>query len=290
MEWKRMLSTIPPLVLITLVIATSPSSYAFEGNESVTIRFVNSTPVIDGIVTTPEEWSKAAIFLIDGGDVQVRAMHNNQLLSLIVSFNADMTNNAGDSVLICIDSRNDGGSAWKSDDYCFGLIVTDTRFLSWLFFIGKGTGNEFSLLANPQITTGASSGVSFSNGGFSGRDHRVYEMSIPIDSLRSDAESYGLSIYVYDADNGTTKFWPEKAVPASHGCFSSGQQSAPPPDIKYCPSLPNAWGNLVSTNKIPEFPFPVAMITLAGMMPLVLIIMRRKTSLETRWHERPSIL
>ena len=105
-------------------------------------------PTIDGIWTTPHEWTDSGITMI-GEDVAFRStwelVDNNVPTQWVVEFLSDTTDDPGDYWQFCIDGDQSGGSAPQVGDYKFEI----KGHTNLIWYEGDGTGwNEVKLDAS----------------------------------------------------------------------------------------------------------------------------------------------
>lgn len=216
-------------------------------------------PVIDGVWTSADEWSMASETIInytDGTRLVTRGMYDSDAIYLMLEMPKD--NQIDGHAAACFDTRNDGGAAMNSDDYCFVLGNELKEY--------RGDGRT-TLMQQTTLSRniGAQRGLSGTNSPYySGSDHVSYEFNVPLDHLGSDSKEYGFYI-TYDTRGQTDNYthyysWPESGSPSY---------------LRVAP--PRSWGMvslLPAGAEVPEFPLP-ALGAIAGIIGIVAMLTRR---------------
>lgn len=230
-----------PLAFGLAILVVVASQSAFADDSSITIPILGGKPIIDGVWTSPQEWSQASLTsanYTDGTQLVIKAKHDWNSLYVLLEMPDDYVSDGHGA--ICLDILNDGGPYMNSDDYCFVLGSSlkayrgDERTT-----IMK---NEFPI---NQETEGAR-GLSGSNSPYGSRDHMSYEFKVPLKEYGQLATQYGVYI-TYDTRGQKDNYqhyysWPD---------FDTASYLDAP--------SPRSWGkiSLAADADVPEFPIPL---------------------------------
>jgi len=250
------------IILLSLYGLSAYSQDIEEGSSEIWIsKTIEPFPIIDGKWTFEGEWSRSTERLFTYADearIAVRVAHERENIYVLLDMVSDTTLDSGmDKALICFDTKVNGGDKPNLDDYCF-MAILDGSFTTYSG--GGSTENALSKIENP---SGAEmkAGVSDIFDRYSKIPHLVYELKVPIDSLKR-TDVFGFYAAVFDSDRKTTYSWPIS--------FSNGE------DIEI--KEPSEWGKLISPDKsIPEFTSGIALF--GAVILFSVILMTRKVKL-----------
>lgn len=220
----------------------------------------DASTTIDGVWTTPEEWSKASETFVnytDGTQLIIRGKHDLKSLYFLLEMPQDYLLDG--HAAVCFDTLDDGGPYMKADDYCFVLGSTD---LKEYHGDGRTTLMQESG-SNQQIV--ASRGLSNENSPYkSDKNHVSYEFKVPMEYLGDHGVDYGFYV-TYDTRGQTANYtyyysWPDYKSASYLRVVS-----------------PRDWGQveISSDTVVPEFPVPVIGI-IAGTIGVVAVITRTR--------------
>jgi hypothetical protein len=206
------------LMLCSLVvIVTVGTAIAAEPGYTRTSYMAAVSPTIDGIWTSPDEWTDTEATLI-GEDVSFRStweFGDFVVTEWIIEFLSDTTDNAEDFWKFCIDGDQSGGASPQPSDYKFE--ITGGTTLEW-YTGGVNVWTGPVSLDESEIEWAATLSASPTNS----TPHWILEFQIVKNSGTVQmVELWNLYVGVYDASN------PEAGVLAW------------PPTS---PDVPNQWG------------------------------------------------
>src|SRR3972149_7816099 len=107
------------------------------------VPYSQNAPKIDGLWTTPTEWTDATIIKVDdistGWTIYLGLQYNRTHIFVLLDFVRDKTSSTHDFGGIFFDSKDDGGNLAGQDD--FGLVITPGPPDLTSIFQGTGSGN-----------------------------------------------------------------------------------------------------------------------------------------------------
>lgn len=257
-----MMFTILIMAISTLTFGTFIPVTAQEQIISFPVTDDVDAPVMDGVWTTADEWSKASETYqnyTDDTQLVIRGIHDETFIHILLEMPRDyvVDGRAG----ICFDTLNDGGPYMKPDDVCF---VLGQRLEE---FHGDGRSTLMQETGIPMDVDGKR-GLSGSNSPYQfGEQHVSYEFKIPIDYISGTNQMLFGFYVVYETRGVTTNYthyysWPD------YESSSSLRVAAP-----------RGWG-LVSISsstevpEVPEFPLPLAGL-IAGLIGMIVVASTR---------------
>jgi hypothetical protein len=260
---SRMMFTILLIAISTLAFGIFIPVTAQEQIISLPVTTDADVPVIDGVWTTTDEWSKASETYqnyTDNTKLVIRGMHDETFIHILLAMPRDyvVDGRAG----ICFDTLNDGGPYMKPDDVCF---VLGQRLEE---FHGDGRSTLMQETGIPLKVDGKR-GLSGSNSPYQvgGEQHVSYEFKIPIDYISGVNQTLFGFYVVYETRGESTNYthyysWPD------YESSSSLRVAAP-----------RGWGlvSVSSSTEIPEVPeFPLALAGLmAGLIGMIVVASTR---------------
>jgi len=219
-------------------------------NGVVYARCSINIPVIDGKWTTPTEWTDATEIKVEnastGQTLYIRVKCNGTFIYVLLDFVTDYTQSTYDYGGICFDTKDDGDTLAKKDDFSFIQLVGQANFLYILEGTGTGNTTGESWIIGRYHAHPESAGL----GGFSGindpyqsKAHRIIEFRIPRNGRRNWFEEgfhYGFYAFVSDYHSETLLEWPTGAggnnlrLPQTVGAIGMN-----------VPPAPERWGDIV---------------------------------------------
>ncbi len=178
--------------------------YDFQVYDAVT------TPTIDGMWTTQDEWTDAEIFQMGPNAVwatKCTTVMGFKVLYFLIEVFSDNTNDGGDYWDVCFDGTHDGGTAPNEGDYRLQpLSHTTSR-------VWRGTGTGWA-----GISSGGYEGTVWANSlatsPLNATTHWIFELSVDMGTwLIPGAPPYGFRIGYWDAATTTLVQWPPEASP-----------------------------------------------------------------------------
>ncbi len=250
---KRIVTAFCILMLCGLLLITAGTTLAAEPGYERYSHPTQVSPTIDGMWTSPDEWTDGEETWI-GTDVVFRTTLDSKTTRWIVEFLSDTTNDPGDYWQLCIDPHQSGGSTPQLGNHRMFKIVGHTDqewYLGDDFGWSVWEGNLATVEWADSLSTSPTSGT----------PHWILEFSL-------DKTQGGLSIDTvwnflfgaYDASNS-----------------GDGLQSWPPTD----PDVPEEWGiENYSSEPIPEgltFGVMVLLSTVAMLVGYRYLVKRKET-------------
>lgn len=231
------------VVIFSVMLFSTVTVYAAEP-----IMITNSPDmdkvIFDGKWSFYTEWKRSSLTELhydDGTNIKLRTAHQNNFIYIFVDVVSNFYPIRGsDSVLICLDGKDNKTSIANANDYCF--MITDDGKNPLVLQGGSSLGftSNFKKIPNPENFIGVG-GVSDENDRYTKIPHPSYEFKIPTE-LVGRSDMYGFYLSVYDAHLNKSYSWPKEKSPSS---------------LFDIPS-PNKWGNMISPDKtLPEFELPL---------------------------------
>jgi hypothetical protein len=220
---KRIVNTFCALMLCGLVLLiTAGTVMAAEPGYERTSYLTQVVPTIDGMWTSPDEWTDGEVTWI-GTDVAFRSTLDSGITRWIVEFYSDTTDDPGDFWRFCIDYGQYGGSSptgWKFE-------ITGHNNIAW--YVGMGTGSDWAVYTVNEGEMDWANSLSASP--TNSTPHWILEFQIDKDSgIIQMHDVWNFLLQVNDASNPVFLAWP-------------------PTD----PNVPDEWGiEYYSTEPIPE--------------------------------------
>lgn len=188
---------------------------ALEENGVIEMPFTENPPNIDGKWTSVTEWKDSTQVVMRGGDslAYLHVMHDRDNIYFMIDFVTDQINTDKlKAAILCFDTDSDGDSSFDVNDYCFATL---REYGNYAYSVDiQGALKE---LSSKTIFKGASSFSSINSPNEGGRDHNMYEMSIPLSFLHK-ANSYGFFAEVLNGqgifdgqfvENSIGATWPQ---------------------------------------------------------------------------------
>jgi hypothetical protein len=156
--------------------------------------------VIDGKWTTIEEWNHSSeeslIFGKGTGTAYLRLLNNADNLYVLVDFITYNDTKTGDSCMIVIDTKNDGGSSAKSDDLAIAIRWNTPSEIYPMMQWGGWEGNWEPISTDFELE----SSKDVENNPYSTNPHLIFEFKIPRDYFESEITNLGFIAFIF-ADN-----------------------------------------------------------------------------------------
>ena len=229
-----LLFSFPILALLPSTLVTSIAQ-----NDEIVVPKATRPADIDGMWSTRTEWTDASetVIMQNNLTAYLRAKYDETFVYILIDFISDQgLERSSDLAIVCFDTKNNGGNAPMSDDYCFYRI---TRAGDDLDGIIQGNGMEWIILQEAETWDpydekfDAAVAYSQMNDPYdSTNKHVIYEFRIPIESYYL-AEMMKFYIYANDAYNDEFVQWPTNA---------GGKQFRS--IVKDVLPAPNKWGSL----------------------------------------------
>jgi len=217
------------LITLCLVLLCPVGIVTSQNQPSVNSTALTNAVGLDGKWTTPEEWTDGTELKIDEVGY-IRIKDTSTELYLLVDFLADTQPDDGDYASVILDTRNDGGSTPRADDYQIRIMWTSTYGLTYSIEYTYGTDQGWGSYSHaPKGFEGASS-TDASNNPYSSIPHLIYEFMLTKTIVAEYANIAGVAIGAFDA-RGIALSWP----------ISTNQND------------PNTYGDVIFAVPIPEF-------------------------------------
>jgi hypothetical protein len=197
------------IVSVFLIMALrSPVTAEYFVTAYVAIRPV----IVDGRWTTTDEWTDSVNVTFGYGALGDRqcfsVKHDSRFLYVLVDFVADTRLDDKDNSWVYLDTKGDGGTAPRNDDYGFGINFVAGQPI---FRMKRGTGTgwqETVPSASPPIEGfWAWASMDPSNDPYLSTPHSIYEFRIPKTILE---ESTAVGFRVVVADELGQVEWPSR--------------------------------------------------------------------------------
>jgi hypothetical protein len=241
------------------ILGAFPAS-AFAQQPSILVPLAGSTPTIDGVWTSPSEWSKASETVAnytDGTRLVIRTMRDADTFYVLLEMPKDYVVDGHGA--ICFDTLSDGGPYMNTDDYCYLLGEVLREY--------HGNGRT-TLMQQAALTPGirGERGLSGTDSPYhSARDHVTYEFSVDIGRIGDETTHYGFYV-TYDTRGQTSNAsyfysWPVSESAAYLRVIS-----------------PRSWGLITTVESdlaVPEFPLPI-LGAIGGIIAMLAMMNRMK--------------
>jgi len=219
----------PVLIALLLILLCPIAIVSSQDQRSVNSTALTNTISLDGKWTAPEEWMDGTELKIDEvGYIRIKDTATE--LYILVDLIADTQADDGDYASVILDTKNDGGSTPRPDDYQIKLRWTSTYGFGYLIEYTYGTDQGWGSYRQAPKGFEGSSSMDASNNPYLSTAHLIYEFELTKTIVAEYANIAGISIRAFDA-RGITLTWP---------------QSADQND-------PNTYGDIIFAVPIPEF-------------------------------------
>jgi len=246
------------LIALYLVLLCPLGIVVPQNQPSVNSTALTNTVSLDGKWTSPEEWADSTELKINEVGY-IRIKDTSIELHVLVDFVADIQPDDGDYAYVILDTRNDGGSTPRADDYQIRIIWASTYGLAYSVELTYGTSQDWGSYSQaPKGFEGASS-IDASNNPYSSIPHLIYEFRLTKVIVAEYANIAGISIGAYDS-GGATLSWP-----------SSVDQNDP-----------NTYGDIIFAVPIPEFQPPATGNIVIWTLSVMCIFLALTKSLRSR--------
>jgi len=209
--------------------------------------------IYDGKWSFEYEWKQTSWNMVSDGEseLNIRSAHYDEFIYILLDYvTTDNTSHEYDSAFFCIDADNDKTQGVTGDEFCFKLSMNDDEPETFVLELSEDVPTLKKLENHPDLI-GVSS-LSDENDRYSKIPHPTYELRIPID-LFGRSNNYGVFIGINDEYRNKVMTWPNNI---------QFENDIPSPKI---------WGDMISPdNTLPEFPFPVLVVTVVLSMIIIL--------------------
>lgn len=253
-------------------IIFSPSIYGLEENGIIEMPFTENPPSIDGKWTTEGEWSDAAVVSTktEQHEMFVMTKHDRDNVYVMINLITDQFSPLSFNYLdyrayVGFDTNYDTISKIGADDFFFGnghVCYSGKCSPLWKSEVWiQPTGERITDLQHPSGYKSSSGFTSKNDPYEAGRDHRVYEFSIPISFLHS-SDIYGFKVETIAFGGATQQdslqlynvSWPaggSRSDATSWGAITAPQNTvtAPPVPFLYVSTDKMEFGNVEVSKK-----------------------------------------
>jgi len=180
---------------------SNPITYAAESID-IHVPLATVPITVDGKWTTADEWTDGQEMHSSGALWRIK--HDADYLGAIghfVQFDSKSTSQRSlDAAWVYLDTRKDGGSTPKEDDYAFGIVFPTSSQSSLQMLRGNGTG-----WTEIQPAHSAASSLDTINSPYKKRGpYAIYELKIPKNLMGPDTTSVNARFSMHD---GSTDTW-----------------------------------------------------------------------------------
>jgi len=184
-------------------LTLGPVRSALAGTGSPIIAYMAMIHVtVDGKWTIPDEWTDSINTTL-GLANRFHVKHDDGFLYFLIDYVSDRTMSNGDVSWVYVDTKNDGGSAPRTDDYGFTVGYSGGFFAEMTIGTGTGWGPQ----TRPITGFFGSIGWDASLDPYSTTSHRIYEYKIPKVVL-GESTKVGLRVAARDGETDTWVMWP----------------------------------------------------------------------------------
>jgi hypothetical protein len=195
------------LILIILIPIFLVSISCVNSIEIIdSFRSIN-TIVIDGKWTSMDEWNgsseESLIFNKGSGSAYLRTLNDDEFFYALVDFVTYDNLKTGDSCMVVFDTKNDGGSSFKSDDLAV-LIRWNTPTEIYPAIQWGGWINDWEFLPSD---IHVQSSLDSENNPYSTDPHLIFEFKIPKNNFDISSDKIGfICILICDNENISAGF------------------------------------------------------------------------------------
>lgn len=181
------------LIFFSMIQVMVNSALAKENLDCFT--FTNDV-TIDGTWTNSDEWNDAIEESLDfgkgSGEAYLRLKHDTENLYVLVDFLSYNETKTGDSCMVVLDTKHDGGSSARSDDLAV-LIRWNTPTEIHPAIQWGGWTAEWELLPSNFVVN---SSTDAEHNPYSTTPHLIFEFKIPKSSFKSSSTTLGFLVFL----------------------------------------------------------------------------------------------
>jgi len=238
------------LLLLSYIVSNATRAQGLPVNGVAYVPYSHNIPKIDGLWTTPQEWTDATMIKVEhtstGWTFYLGLKYNGTHIFVLLDFVSDKTPSTHDFGGVFFDTKDDGGNLAGQDD--FGFVITPGPPVLTSIFQGTRNGNttgeawtEIFIRPYDELYEGGFSGV---NDPYESEAHRIMEFAISRQWFNEVEIHYGFYAFVSDRHSGIP--WPNSTRTLVEWPMDAGGKN-----IEYeiwaqeVPPAPKRWGDIV---------------------------------------------